>query len=247
LRHCAYLRIDHVMGLQRLYWIPRGFDAQHGAYVSYRADELHAVVSLEAARAGVVIVGEDLGTVPDSVRSRMAEDRMLRSWVMQFESSPARPLPTPPALSVASWGTHDLPRFGSYFRGEDIDEKELNGQLSLSEAAFVRVERARWRDALLAHMDASSATVDLASVALRLCLAHVSESTAKLVLVDLEELWGERQPQNRPGTAGGANWRRRTALTLQEIREDAGIASFLSALNRMRHHVSSASNRSDGL
>ena len=86
-RHAAYLRVDHIMGLQRLYWIPEGFDARHGAYVSYRADELHAVVALEAHRAGAVVVGEDLGTVPDGVRARMAEDRMLRSWVLQFEST----------------------------------------------------------------------------------------------------------------------------------------------------------------
>ena len=66
------------MGLQRLYMIPEGFDATDGAYVSYRADELHALVALEAHRAGTVVVGEDLGTVPEGVRQRMARDRMLR-------------------------------------------------------------------------------------------------------------------------------------------------------------------------
>ena len=116
-RHAAYLRIDHVMGLERLYWISEGFDAQHGAYVSYRADEIHAVVSLEAARAGVVVVGEDLGTVSEGVRSRMAEDRMLRSWVLQFESTPEEPLPAAHARALASWGTHDLPRASAPISG----------------------------------------------------------------------------------------------------------------------------------
>ena len=129
-RHASYLRVDHVMGLQRLYWIPEGFDARHGAYVSYRADELHAVVSLEAHRAGSVVVGEDLGTVPAGVRERMADDHMLRSWVLQFESTAEDPLPTPPASALASWGTHDLARFEAYFWGIDIDENERAGWLS---------------------------------------------------------------------------------------------------------------------
>ena len=148
-RHAAYLRVDHIMGLQRLYWIPEGFDARHGAYVSYRADELHAVVALEAHRAGAVVVGEDLGTVPDGVRARMAEDRMLRSWVLQFESSAADPLPAAPTGVLASWGTHDLPRFAAYFAGDDIDEREREGQISSIDAAAERTGRAHWRSALL--------------------------------------------------------------------------------------------------
>ncbi len=129
-RHASYLRVDHVMGLQRMYWIPEGFDARHGAYVSSRADELHAVVSLEAHRAGTVVVGEDLGTVPAGVRERMTRDHMLRSWVLQFETTEEDPLPEPPAPVLASWGTHDLPRFGAYFAGLDIDENESAGHLS---------------------------------------------------------------------------------------------------------------------
>ena len=126
-RHADYLRVDHIMGLQRLYWIPEGFDARHGAYVSYRADELHAVVSLEAHRAGAVVVGEDLGTVPDGVRARMAADRMLRSWVLQFEST-GRTRCRPPSGVLASWGTHDLPRFVSYFWGPTSTRRSA-GQL----------------------------------------------------------------------------------------------------------------------
>ena len=147
-RHAAYLRVDHIMGLQRLYWIPEGFDARHGAYVSYRAEELHAVVALEAHRAGAVVVGEDLGTVPDGVRRRMADDRMLRSWVLQFESTVADPLPPAPTGVLASWGTHDLPRFPAYFSGDDIGEQEREGRLSTTDAAAQRSGRDRWRAAL---------------------------------------------------------------------------------------------------
>jgi 4-alpha-glucanotransferase len=247
-RHAAYLRIDHIMGLQRLYWIPEGFDARHGAYVSYRADELHAVVALEAHRAGAVVVGEDLGTVPDGVRRRMADDRMLRSWVLQFESTATDPLPPAPTGVLASWGTHDLPRFLTYFAGADIDEREREGQLSTSDAAAEGTGRSHWRAALLRALgvvadggvadggvDDERAERDEPALALRGCLLHLASSAADLVLIDLEDLWGERGAQNRPGTgAGGANWRRRGARTVSEARRDTGTTEFLRALNRVR-------------
>jgi 4-alpha-glucanotransferase len=234
--HAAYLRVDHIMGLQRLYWIPEGFDARHGAYVSYRADELHALVALEAHRAGAVVVGEDLGTVPGEVRRRMAEDRMLRSWVLQFESTPPAPLPAPPAAVLASWGTHDLPRFGAYFWGDDIDEREADGQLTPDDATAEHAGRELWRDALLRSLGAAREAGETAAAALQGCLAHLAASAAALVLVDLEELWGERQPQNRPGTGTGVgNWRRRASRTLKEARLDTATTDFLRRLHRLRH------------
>jgi 4-alpha-glucanotransferase len=243
-QHASYLRVDHVMGLQRLYWIPAGFDAQHGAYVSYRADELHALVSLEAHRAGTVVVGEDLGTVPDSVRSRMASDRMLRSWVLQFESTPEHPLPAPPARVLASWGTHDLARFTSYFWGSDLSDDEKLGRLGETEAAEERVVRAQWRAALLEEIGVAEGSDDPAGDALRACLSHLARSAADLVMVDLEELWGEREPQNRPGTGTeAANWSRRASQTLEEVRNDPATKEFLLRLNDLRR--SGAGTRTD--
>jgi 4-alpha-glucanotransferase len=235
-RHASYLRVDHVMGLQRLYFIPEGFDAQHGAYVSYRADELHALVSLEAHRAGTVVVGEDLGTVPESVRTRMARDDMLRSWVLQFESTPEDPLPAPPARALASWGTHDLARFTSYFWGTDIDDNENLGHLSGTEAAEERVARTQWRAAFLRAVGIAEGSGDSAAAALRSCLSHLARSAADLVMVDLEELWGEREPQNRPGTGTeAANWSHRASRTLEEARDDPATKEFLLHLNGLRH------------
>jgi 4-alpha-glucanotransferase len=236
-RHASFLRVDHVMGLQRLYWIPVGFDARHGAYVSYRAEELHALVALEAHRAGAVVVGEDLGTVPGEVRIRMAEDRMLRSWVLQFESTAREPLPPSLAHALASWATHDLPRFGAYFRGEDIDENQQTGQISPDAAVVERDQRERWRSSLLQAIgipgdeDPDAA----ATLALQACLDHLAGGASDLVLVDLEELWGERKSQNRPGTGTeGANWRRRAAYTLEQVRLDGGIGEALGRINQLR-------------
>jgi 4-alpha-glucanotransferase len=240
--HASYLRVDHVMGLQRFYWIPEGCDARQGAYVSYPANELHAVVSLEAHRAGTVVVGEDLGTVPAGVRERMRRDHMLRSWVLQFESRADDPLPTPPPAVLASWGTHDLARFEAYFWGSDIDENEAAGYLSMTEATTQRKERAAWRAAISAALqapgdvaDGTEGTGDPAAAILRGCLAHLALSPADLVMVDLEELWGERQPQNRPGTGPEAsNWRRRASHTLEEAKKDVGTVEFLAELHTLR-------------
>ena len=236
-RHAAYLRIDHVMGLQRLYTIPDGFDARHGAYVSYRAEELHALVSLEAHRAGAVVVGEDLGTVPGEVRDRMASDKMLRSWVFQFESSLEDPLPEPPCEALASLGTHDLARFGAFLWGADIDEKQLAGQLSKRQAAARRAERDSWRQAFLQAVGSPAGlpATEKTAAAYEGALAHLGRSMVDLVLVDLEEIWDEREPQNRPGTGPEAhNWTRRASLSLAEICSDRRVTDLLGHLDQLR-------------
>jgi len=247
LAHAAALRIDHVMGLHRLYWIPAGFDARHGAYVSYAAEELHALVALEAHRAGAAVIGEDLGTVDPSVREAMAHDRMLRSWVFEFQSTAEDPLPEPPRHCVASIGTHDTPRFAAFFHGATAGEPEPTGD-PVSDAPPRSEQRARWRRALAAalgleagfegpetwaHPDSVAQRAALAG-----CLAHLAASKADLVLVDMGDLLGEVAQENRPGTgAGASNWRHRAALTLEQIRADTDVAALLSvvARERVRH------------
>jgi 4-alpha-glucanotransferase len=247
-RHAGYMRIDHVMGLQRLYVIPEGFDARHGAYIAYRADELHALVSLEAHRAGTVVVGEDLGTVPDEVRRRMAADKMLRSWVFQFESSSKDPLPSPPRDVLASLGTHDLPRFATFFWGKDIVENQRAGELGQKQAAAMRVERDSWHGALLKAVGANGpglSATDKTAAALEGVLCHLAASDAELLLVDLEDLWGETRPQNRPGTGPEAdNWRRRSSRTMAEIHKDSELSALLSRLDRLRR-LEPVSNKED--
>jgi 4-alpha-glucanotransferase len=207
MRHASVLRLDHVMGLYRLFWVPSGADATDGVYVRYRDDELRAVVALEAYRSGTAIVGEDLGTVPVEVRLGMLEDRMLRTWVLQFEASPDAPLPDPPELSLASIGTHDLPRFVTFWEAP---------------------VHASWRQALGGD----------ARRGLRATLDHLAASPARLVLVDVEDLWLERVPHNRPGTgAEAANWRHRCARTLEEIVADEDVAEALGRVDALRREV----------
>jgi 4-alpha-glucanotransferase len=235
-QHADCLRIDHVMGLQRMYMIPDGHDATDGAYVSYRANELHALVALEASRAGAVVNGEDLGTVPKGVRERMARDRMLRTWVFQFESTPAQPLPVPAPDTLASIGTHDLPRFGAYLWGEDIDEREGTAALRPAEAAAERTARDRWRARLFDALGLTPAgdAEQLTAAALRGCLRHMARSGAQIVLVDLEEMWDERSAQNHPGTESNENWRHRARRTFEDFSSDRALEKTLSELTAER-------------
>jgi 4-alpha-glucanotransferase len=224
------------MGLQRMYMIPDGYDATDGAYVSYKAEELHALVALEAYRAGAVVIGEDLGTVPAGVRHRMARDHMLRMWVFQFESTPELPLPQPASNTLASLGTHDLPRFGAYLWGEDIDERESNGALSPDRASTERSARARWRRRLFDELDlpADGEPEQVTARALRRCLRHLARSDAQIVLVDLEEMWDERRAQNHPGTESADNWRRRAQRTFADFSSDKELNQTLLELTTER-------------
>jgi 4-alpha-glucanotransferase len=253
--HADVVRLDHVMGLHRLYWVPEHLDARHGAYVRYPFEELRALVAIEAARAQVAVVGEDLGTVPPEVRAGMATDRMLRSFVMQFDVSAEDPLPTPPEESMASWGTHDLVRFAAFAAGSDLDERAGEPGADLEAIAEQRRDRAEWRTALerrcapeagpagpAGETESAGEARETGSAGepgtrelLSCCLEHLASSPARLVSVDLEDLWLETEPQNRPGTGvEGANWCRRAAYSLEEIEDDPSIAALLGRIDTLR-------------
>ncbi len=242
MRHAAAVRVDHVMGLQRLFWIPEGGDAGDGAYINYRGDELHAVLVLEAHRSGTVVAGEDLGTVPTTVERAMARDRMLSSFVVQFETSVEEPLPPVPRRAVASFGTHDLPPFAAYWRGLDIGDRRRRDHIDAEDAARRRRLRDRWRSALLASLPLNglAALPDDGDVvearrAWRGCLRHLAASPAEVVMIDLEDLWLETEPQNRPGTGPEAgNFRRRTRRALEEATADPEIAVLLREVDALR-------------
>jgi 4-alpha-glucanotransferase len=238
-RHADAVRVDHIMGLDRLYWLPDGSDQGEGAYVQYRHEEMRAVVALEASRAGTAVVGEDLGTVPDRVRSAMAHDGMLRSWVFQFETSPTDPLPVAPEWSLASWGTHDLPRFAAYWDGADIDDRERSGAVDRAAADQERTEREANKLALQAALNLDGhGRGDDAGELLGACLLHMAAGPALLVLVDLEDLWLEREPQNRPGTGPEVpNWRLRAAKTLERAAGDADVVGLLRAVDGIRKEL----------
>ncbi|HEX7807255.1 MAG TPA: 4-alpha-glucanotransferase, partial [Thermoanaerobaculia bacterium] len=174
--HAGILRIDHVMGLHRLYWIPDGVDAKDGVYVRYHADELYAILTLESQRNHCTIVGEDLGTVPPEVPETMARHGLRRMYVVQYEIKPLKPpLPSPPAMSVASLNTHDMPPFAAWWRGKDIDDRVAQGLLDEVGAKRERESRERMRRAL-ERIDPFESL-----------LAFLAESDAEIVLINLED------------------------------------------------------------
>ncbi len=228
-KHAGILRIDHVMAMHRLYWIPSGAQASEGAYVQYRAEELYAVLCLESHRHRCRVVGEDLGTVPKYLRRRLTDHGIDRMYVAQFNfRGKGQAMRTPPEACVATVNTHDTPTFAAYWNGEDIDDQVELGLLPAGEASDFHDKRGKVREAVASFLETPASSSDRV---LRACLGRLAKSPAKSVLVNLEDLWGETQPQNTPGTgAERPNWRRRAKLSLEEMQESEEISGSLRKL-----------------
>jgi 4-alpha-glucanotransferase len=221
LRYARRLRLDHVMGLDRLWMIPAGASATDGAYVHYEADEQWATVVLAAFRNGGSIIGEDLGTVPRATDRAIRRHRALGMWVVQFELPEAEDVAAePPGGGVlACLDTHDLPTFATWWH-----------QLAPIP-----------RGALLAALRASgdldteySETISPDEV-LVATLSWLGRSRAPLVLAALEDLWLEPDPQNIPGSDNqDATFRQRTAFGLDELDDVASVKTALDALDHAR-------------
>lgn len=243
--HFAYarlLRIDHVMGLHRIFWIPSTLPASQGAYVRYPADELYAVLSIEAARAGARVVGENLGTVPPEVNTTLARRGVLGMSIAQFEFRPQARVPVadPPADSLAALNTHDLPTFAAFITGADQTLRAQLGLIDQRTAAREQAARRKLFDALVRFARRAGVSEqdepDELRAALRAVLSHLASSAAEIVLVNLEDLWLETRPQNVPGASDqqAPNWRRRAAHALEEFDGLPGVTSMLRALAELR-------------
>jgi 4-alpha-glucanotransferase len=237
LRSASVLRVDHVMGLHRLYWIPSGAPPTHGTYVRYRPDEWYAILALEAARAGAIVVGEDLGTVPGEVRRALARHDVHRSYVVQYEARPGddRFLADPPTRSLATVNTHDMMPWAAWAHGDDID---LSVELGMTRPGDAPAARRRRRETLaelrafLRERGHRPGRGDRGL--LEATLAFLAASDATAVVVTLDDLWGERRPQNVPGTTDRPNWRARLAYTLEELDEVPGIDGVLRRIAAAR-------------
>jgi len=223
MHHARLLRIDHVMGLHRLYWVPRGFEARQGTYVNYPAEELYAIFCLESHRNRTRLVGENLGTVPPQVNDSMARHGLREMFVVQFqelpESKPALSWPKP--LSVASLNTHDTPTFAAHWRGDDLLESVRLGLMPRSQLKAAREYREQIKTALVEFL-ASNGFLKNRKASLRdvipALVAWLRASPAEIALVNLEDLWLETRPQNVPGTSSERpNWRRKAKLNIAQI------------------------------
>ncbi|MCF7762728.1 MAG: 4-alpha-glucanotransferase [Verrucomicrobia bacterium] len=241
LRHASILRIDHIMGLHRLYWVPRGMPANHGAYVSYPAEEQYAVLSIESHRHSATIVGENLGTVPPEVDQSLKRHRIRGMFVSQYEVAPPprKLFRTVPKHSVASLNTHDMPPFAAFCAGLDLEDRLDLGLLKPDELPAEQLARSRILASLrkLLHRqgtigdDGPFSAEDLLTAG----LGHLSISSAELVLINLEDLLLEVQSQNVPGTTlERLNWCRKTRLSMEQLKRNRKLRDLLSSVNSQR-------------
>jgi 4-alpha-glucanotransferase len=243
LQHAGILRLDHIMSLHHLYWIPRGMEAHDGVYVRYPWEELYAILSVESHRQGALIVGEDLGTVPRYVRKAMARHNVHRTYVVQFELRPERrrPVGTVPAASVASINTHDMPPLAAFWRGLDIDDRLKRGLLDDKRARGERRSRQLLKQsflALLKRRGLLKGADDDEQGVLRACLAFLSASRARVVMASLEDLWSETKPQNVPGTSDEhPNWRRKARYSFEAFSQMPEVLTALQEVSRLRKRV----------
>ncbi|MFW6067443.1 MAG: 4-alpha-glucanotransferase [Myxococcota bacterium] len=236
--HAGMLRIDHVMWLHRLFWIPQGMEPPHGVYVQNRADDMYAVLALESQRQRCAVVGEDLGTVPQEVPKAMSEHGVLRMYVVQFQAGPDG-LEDPPSSCVASLNTHDMHPFAAWWCGNDVDDRVRLGFLEPEDAESARLQRAKTRDLVRRHLGAGrrgAAPEDDAQSIMRALLERLAVGPARVVLVGLEDLWGEKRPQNVPGTGDEQhpNWRGKARLPLEALRTDEGVITAFQRIDERR-------------
>jgi 4-alpha-glucanotransferase len=235
LRHAGGLRIDHVMGLSRLWWVPEGAESPaDGTYVHYDADAMLAVLVLEATRAGAVVVGEDLGTVEESYRDRLDTTGVLGSAVLWFEGD--RDPQTWRDQVLASVTTHDLPTAAGFLALEHVRVRAELDQLARPEAeerAAVEGERARLLGMLERYGLLEEAGGD-AVLAMHLALVR---SPARLVLAALGDAVGDLRQPNLPGTVDEhPNWRLPVAdgqgrpMGLEELLAAPGVRRLTALL-----------------
>jgi len=236
------VRIDHVLGLVRQYWVPSGHTGKHGAYVHCSGREWLDIVALESVRNGCVVVGEDLGTVPDGLREELHRRSILRSHVALFErthdgsfTSPARYA----QRAMASALTHDLPTLVELWEGADLVRKRELGLLDPEQLAHAQQEREhtrqRWLDALRsADLLGIDAPIPQVSELHRLVCQWLAATPALLAL-SLDDIAGEPVGVNIPGTGAEAgNWKRRMLKPVTALHADDELGAWLRELARNR-------------
>ncbi len=214
LRHAGGIRVDHVIGLFRLWWIPAGMAETAGTYVRYDHDAMIGILALEAHRADAIVVGEDLGTVEPWVRDYLSERGILGTSILWFERDyDGGGAPRPPAAwradSLASVTTHDLPPTTGYLAGDHVRLRAALGLLTRpleEELAVDEAERESWRQELH-HLGLLAEPAGLEETVLALH-RFLTLTPARLLGVALTDAVGERRIQNQPGTLGEyPNWR----------------------------------------
>jgi 4-alpha-glucanotransferase len=246
MRYYGALRLDHVMSLFRLWWVPGRCAATEGAYVHYPLHQLLTVLALESARASCLVVGEDLGVVPDEMRQAMPEFGLYHYKVLLFEKTSGR-FRRPDEFArraLATATTHDMPTLRSYWEARDIDlRRRLNLYPSVEiEDSIVR-ERNQDRVMLLSSLREQGLNPAHPSAPLEPYTAelghalhlYLARSSTALVALQIEDLLGMIDPVNVPGTDSEyPNWQRKLTANIEDITARSDFAAQFAEINRAR-------------
>lgn len=237
LRYADGIRVDHIAGLWRLWWIPPGEPAHRGTYVHYDAEAMVGVLALEAHRAGAVVVGEDLGTVEDTVTETMHERGMLSSAVLWFErdwDAPGKPFTRPDTWdpeAMASISTHDLPTVSGWLAGEHVRVRAELGLLDRGVEAEENAAAAE-REALRELLVREGIPTDDMVVALHTLLAGAA---SRLVLTSPADVAGQVRQPNLPGTIDQyPNWRIPLPVSVDGFFTAKGVRAAVAPLAAAR-------------
>jgi 4-alpha-glucanotransferase len=221
-RYAGGLRIDHVMGLFRLYWIPRGLGPAGGAYVRTRADELLGIVALESERAQAFVVGEDLGTVEPGVREAMAANRLLSYKLLFFEDHPPAALPE---LALSTVSTHDLPTVTGLWSGADLTRAQVAGSPQNEEG----IRGLRDKLTRFAQVAPEASVPE----AIEHVYTALATAPSRVLLATLDDALAVEERPNIPGAAPDwVNWSTALPLPLEELEQQELPRAIARALAR---------------
>lgn len=254
MKYSGALRIDHALGIFRLFWIPAGMPASQGAYLKYPHEDLLRIISLESVRNKTIVIAEDLGTIGENVRETLLRFKMLSYRLLYFERNYPDPSFTRPEkypdMALCSVTTHDLPTIHGYWAGRDIEVKNRLGMFP--DGSFLHrqlSERERDKKLLLEALSSAGITGSEGhegEMTPELCLAiyeYLARTSCKLATVSLDDAIGTMDQQNMPGiTDSYPSWMQKTPVTLEQIMSDKWFKTLserLKANNRVPTQVDS--------
>jgi len=227
MRHAGAVRIDHVLGLKRMFLMPVGAGAKSGAYVRYPFEAMLRVIAEESRKARCVVIGEDLGTVPEGFRDTMMKWGVWTYRVLLFERRQDGEFAAPqtyPEQALATFNTHDLPTFRGWITGHDLRTKHAIG-IDPGENAETRTWWQGSLRRLLSGFGGGRSAEACAALA-----AVLGETPSKLAMIGLDDVLGELDQANIPGTvAEHPNWRRKLPMGLEELSDDPALSAVAEA------------------
>jgi 4-alpha-glucanotransferase len=240
MRCCGGLRIDHVMGLMRLWLVPRHGSPAEGAYLAYPFDDLLRLLALESHRNRAIVIGEDLGTVPLEFRRRSRDAGIAGMDVLWFQRDGERFLPPGKWRddAVAMTTTHDLPTVAGWWKGADLELRRSLGLIGGTEAPQREADRSALWQAITAAGTAAGPTppADQTATVVDAAIGFIASTPAPLALVPIEDVLASVEQPNLPGTTHEhPNWRRRLAAPAENLLQQPGARRRLDLL----HHRSS--------